>query len=126
MKDLKITDEQISDLMVTALEGGINYWCGKTEMKKDVLGIGFDGVTLADDEEVVYGSDLIAKGGTLILHDAESSDKWELNKEKFMVGLEKVMEWGEFESIEELMDEHDAETADVLIQFAIFNEIVFG
>ena len=30
------------------------------------------------------------------------------------------------EYVEDMIDNHDAETADVLIQFALFNEIVFG
>jgi len=124
-KEIEITDQQMSDLMVAALEGGINYWCRKAEMKKDGIG-GFDGVTLEDEEEVVYASDLIAKGGTLILYDAESSDKWELNKEKFMQGLVKTLEWGDFKNVDELMDNHDAETADVLVQFAVFGELTFG
>jgi len=124
-KEIEITDQQMSDLMVAALEGGINYWCRKAEMKKDGIG-GFDGVTLEDEEKLVYGNDIIGMGGTLILYDAESSDKWELNKEKFMQGLVKTLEWGDFKNVDELMDNHDAETADVLVQFAVFGELTFG
>ena len=29
-----VTQEDIDDIMVTALEGGINYWCGKAEKEK--------------------------------------------------------------------------------------------
>lgn len=125
MTNLKISNENINDLMTAALEDGINYWCSKVEMKKDKIG-GYEGVSLEDEETLEFASEIIGIGGTLVLHDAESSDKWELNKEKFLKGLEKTMVWGNYESIEELMDNHDTETADVLIQFAVFNEIIFG
>jgi len=36
------------------------------------------------------------------------------------------MDWGNFATVEELMDNHDAETADVIVQYAIFGEITFG
>ena len=121
------TNENISDLMVAALEGGINYWAGSAEMKKDNVGGGYEGVSLEDEESLEYASDIIGIGGTLIITDAEDpTEKWELNKEKFLKGLEKTIEWGGFADAEELMDSHDAETADVLIQYALFDEIVFG
>jgi hypothetical protein len=126
IKKFDVTLEDMANLLVCAFEGGINYWCDKVEMKKDPAGIGFDGVTLEDDEQVVYASDLIGLGGTLILHDAESSDTWELTQEKMLQGISKGMEWGKFSSVEEMMDNHDAETADVIVQFALFGELQFG
>ena len=124
---INITNQDISNLMVAALEGGINYWCGKVEMKKDKIGGGYEGVSLKDEEKLEYASDIIGIGGTLILTDAENPDeKWELNKEKFINGLKKTLEWGEYGCVEELMNNHDAETADILIQFALFNKIIFG
>ena len=123
----EITALNISNLMVAALEGGINYWCGKVEMKKDDVGGGYEGVSLKDEERVEYANDIIGLGGTLILTDIEDpTEKWELNREKFIKGLEKTLEWSRYKDIEELMDNHDAEIADVLIQFALFNKIVFG
>jgi len=115
---LKITNENINDLMVCALEGGINYWCGKvriTKFPKD-----------DSEDENIIASDVISRGGELTVYDAESNDKWILTKEKFLKGIEKTMDWGNFESIEDLIDNHDAETADVLLQYALFDDIVFG
>lgn len=118
MKD-KLTDEQINDLMVAALEGGINYWCGQVSLKEGSL-------TPEQKEKLKYLSDCISLGGTLILHDAESNDTWELNKEKFLKGIEKTLEWGNNADVQDLFDNHDAEVADVLIQYSVFGEIVFG
>lgn len=119
----EISDEDIDGLMVTALEGGINYWCRSATIKRDEDGT-MSGVTA---EGVIYASDVISKGGTLILTDVEEPDeKWELTLPLFLQGLTKAMEWGEFGSVSDLMDGHDAETVDVLIQYAVFNDIVFG
>ena len=113
---LKITNENINDLMVCALEGGINYWCGRVKITKLPKDCGED----------IIASDVISRGGELTLYDAESDDKWILRKENFLKGIEKTMVWGDFKSIEDLIDNHDAETADVLLQYALFDDIVFG
>jgi len=124
-KNFEISNEDIGYLIVCALEGGINYWCRNAEKKRNEDGT-FFGVSAEDQEKIEYASDLIGHNGTIILHDAESSDKWELTPEKFLKAVDMTLEWGEYESVEEMMDNHDAETADVLVQYAIFDEITFG
>jgi len=117
-KKLEISNQDIDDLMVAALEGGINYWCERVkiiEVNEKLHGNG-----------EIIASDVISRGGKLKLFDAESEEEWELDREKFIKGLEKTMEWGDFYSVQHLMDSHDAETADVLIQYALFDEITFG
>lgn len=113
---LELTEQDINDLMVAALEGGINYWCRKARIVKMPEGC----------DEKIYASDVISKGGTLELYDAESTDKWELTLEKFMNGVKFVCERDGYTSGEDLMDNHDADTADTIVQYALFNEIVFG
>ena len=110
---MKITNEQIDDLVVCALEGGINYWCGKAVVTKEPT------------EKYEFASDVISIGGVLTITD-DCGDKHELTKEKFLKGLEKTIEHYEFNDAEDLHDNHDAETADVLLQFALFDEIVYG
>lgn len=113
---INLADEDINDLMVAALEGGINYWCGKAVAKLVPEGVEYE-----------YLSELIAKGGVIELTDAEDEDeKWDLNLSKFMNGVAMVCKKRGFGSGEELIDNHDAEVADMLIQFALFDEIVFG
>jgi len=36
--EINVTQEDIDDIVTTALEGGINYWCGKVEVDGDYLG----------------------------------------------------------------------------------------
>ena len=113
---IELSDEDINDLMVAALEGGINYWCGGATAKLVPEGVEYE-----------YLSDLISKGGVIEMTDAEDEEeKWDLNLSKFMNGVKMVCEARGFGSGEELIDNHDAEVADLLIQYALFEEIVFG
>ena len=74
-RDVKLTVEDIDDIMVAALEGGINYWCSEAEVVEERR--------CAD-----WGHEQIARGGALVLHDIEdSSEKWELDLEKFLNGF---------------------------------------
>jgi hypothetical protein len=112
-KNIEFTDENIDDLVVTAFEGGINYWCRKVVIKDA-------------PDEVKYASDAISKGGTLILFDAESTDKWELTLEKMLKGIKWYCEQNGYTDADDLMDNYDADSADAIVQYALFDEIVFG
>ena len=113
-----LTQEDIDDIMVGALEGGINYWCQEAEVAGDYLG--------------EYASDQISRGGKLILHDAESNDKWELDLEKFLNGVKLWVQNGDdaYEAVQKdgTVDtcQIDAEMADLIVQYALFGEVVFG
>lgn len=116
--EAKLTDQDIDDIMVGALEGGINYWCREAEVVGDYLG--------------EYASDQISRGGKLILHDAESNDKWELDLEKFLNGVKLWLQNGDdqYHALQKdgTIDccEIDGEMADLIVQYALFGEVVFG
>ena len=96
--------------MVSALEGGINYWCREAEVVEEKR---------CGD----WGHEQIARGGSLILHDAESPDKWELTLEKFLNGVKLYFEDGCHVQVEDgCIDtcDIDANDADCIIQLAIF------
>lgn len=117
-KKYTVTPQDIDDIMVTALEGGINYWCRKAKVVGEYLG--------------ECTSDQISRGGSLILYDAESSDHWELNLEKLLNGIQKAIEDNWYDSYNWYVDgeldccQIDAEVADTIVQFALFDDIVFG
>ena len=114
-----LTKEDIDDIMCSALEGGICYWASKAKVVEEKR---------CGD----WGHEQIARGGALILHDAESSDKWELNLEKFLNGvklrLQNGDDWYGALQCDGTLDtgEIDADMADMIIQYAIFGEVVFG
>lgn len=117
-RTLKITEEDIDDIMVGALEGGINYWCCKAEVVGEYLN--------------EWGSHQISKGGKLLLHNAEENEVYELTLEKFLSGIKKWYEnggdvYGVVKNDGTIdCSEIDAGDADSIIQYAIFGELIFG
>ena len=113
--EVSLTQQDIDDIMVAALEGGINYWCRKAEVVGEYLG--------------EAASDQISRGGILILHDAESAQTWKLTLGKFLNGVKLYFEQGCHVQVEDnAIDtcDIDAGDADCIIQLAIFEEVVFG
>jgi len=116
-RTLTFTDENIGDLLVAAFEGGIDYWCRMVRIMfvpEEHLG------------KYEYASDVIALGGVLELYDAESPDTWELTLDKFLNGLKMYCEENNYKNAEDLMDGHDADTADAIVQYALFDDVIFG
>ena len=114
--EVNLTQQDIDDIMVSALECGINYWCREAEVVEEKR---------CGD----WGHEQIARGGSLILHDAESPDKWELTLEKFLNGVKLYFEDGCHVKVEDNRidtGDMDANDADCIVQFAIFGEVVFG
>ena len=111
-----VTDEDIDDIMSAALDGGITYWCNRAEVVDEYLG--------------EYASEQISRGGTLKLYDIEDGTVLELTLDKFLNGLRL---WIENERAFELTDPGrldvgniDALAADAIIQYALFNDVVYG
>lgn len=75
---VRISTEDIDDIVTTALEGGICYWCRRAEVKGKYLG--------------EFASEQISRGGVLVLHDSVDGKKRELNKEKLLSGVKQYLE----------------------------------
>lgn len=75
---VRISTEDIDDIVTTALEGGICYWCKRAEVKGKYLG--------------EFASEQISRGGILVLHDSVDGKKRELNKEKLLSGVKQYLE----------------------------------
>lgn len=114
--EITLTQQDIDDIMVTALEGGINYWCREAEV-------------MEEKRCGSWGHEQIARGGVLILHDAESSNEWELTLERFLNGVKLYFEQGNHVQVDAGRIDAgkiDSTDADCIIQLALFGEIVFG
>ena len=118
-RDVYVTQEDIDDIMAGALEGGCNYWC--------------DEVRVAEDKYLgEFASEQISRGGSLIFHDAEEDQEYTLTLEKFLSGLVLALNNG-YGDGRWLNEEGtidcgciDAIGADVIIQFALFEEVIYG
>lgn len=113
--EINLSQQDIDDIMSSALDSGICHWCRRAEVVGEYLG--------------EYASDQISRGGSLILHDIESAQTWELTLEKFLNGVRLLFDGGCSISItNNCIDtcEIDSADADIIVQFAIFGEVVFG
>ena len=121
-KDVIIKESDIDDIMCTALEGGITYWC-------------IDAKPTAENWPEKYGvkwlHEIISRGGEIILTD-EDDVKYRLTKHHFLTGLQQFV--NEFNCTLEPCNggynidtsEIDASGADLIIQYALFGELVFA
>ena len=109
---IQLTRQDIDDIMVAALEGGINYWCFKVDVLGEYLG--------------EYASEQISRGGSLKLYDRENGEKYWLDLEKLLKGFELWVEGEAGGAIVVDCCEIDAGCADEIIQYALFGEVVYG
>lgn len=118
-----VTDEDIDDIMVSALEGGVNYWCYRV----DVVGC-YKGE---------YASEQIARGGELqfkVIEEFEDGkDTYLLNKAKLISGLKRYLEDSDDIIARDVKTEYVLDTcnidgcrADMIIQYALFGELIYG
>lgn len=100
-----VTQEQIDDVLVTAFEGGSNYW--------------IDEVTIDEEptEKYKYMSDVLTRGGTLKVYITDEEEIKVLRLEKLLEALSDV----NFN-----FDDYDAGDADTVVQKALFGEVVYG
>jgi hypothetical protein len=113
----QLTDENIRDLIITAFEGGINYWCsGVVE-------------SYGDGGPHTSKYDVIPNNGILILGD-DIEGRWValtlpglLNGIKMFCNLRGTTPANYFDSD---YGDYDADDADGMIQFAVFGEWVYG
>lgn len=116
--ELTITQEDIDDIMCTALEGGITYWCRRAKVVGEYLG--------------EYGSEQIARGGKLLLDDMVEDQEYELTREDILKGIKMAVEHGYYKDYG-WCDGHyldtcqvDANVADVIVQLALFEDVIYG
>lgn len=114
-----VTAQEIEDIMVTALEGGIGYWA-----------------CLLDDEPEFenkpkniqtsqYAVELLLLGKTIKFQDAEDDEGeiWELTIEKLLAGIAQNTKERPHDCN---IEDGDDITADCIVQYALFGEIVYG
>ena len=120
-----LSEEDITDIMVEALEHGIGYWA--------CLDNRFDMLADAPPDEPVAetAAKILLKGGSLtLLDDEDHSNEWVLTLDKLLNGIgQYISEAGAkaFDGYEGLdIGYIDSVVADMIIQYALFDEIVYG
>jgi hypothetical protein len=116
---VQISYDDIANLMISAFEGGSNYWCMSVNPGKEALEtFGNDWYTKPE----FWASDFTLK----IVYDPEDTSSTTIYHDDLIDGLNlmaDVYPW-HFNAI--VVDEADANTADVLWQCMVLKEVVYG
>jgi hypothetical protein len=106
----KVTLENLNDLLITAVEGGTNYWAEvrNYDHKSDIVTVEFR----EDDQQsaekpgwhAVSAMDMLRILPEIRKHSGQAKD------------------W----NITEIIENCDGEIADIAVQLAIFGEVVYG
>jgi hypothetical protein len=119
---VEITPKQIRDLIVTAFEGGIEYWATDVEL---VLCNGEPKKSPWYDDPAIYGSSFEIK--MLDVEDGETV--YTLTREKLLRGLTMLADpkHNRHDCFLSLLNgDYDADDADVIIQMAVHGDLIFG
>lgn len=103
---------RIFDLLISAFEGGINYWCDSID---------------AGDLGHVSAAKALALGliDSVTLHDSEEDKDVILSVDGMKKALAFLAE-KQSHHFRNILDDYDAETADVFVQCAVFGDTVYG
>ena len=115
------SDEDMLDIICSATYdisywGGVDndtneWWDARSEMPKD-----------STFEDLMYH--ILKKGEKVIIFDVEDEDEtWHLTLEKLLNGIKLTIENGYWNG---KIDDIDGEVGDIIFQYALFNEIVYG
>lgn len=123
--EIVLTNDDIDNIMRTALESAISYWCDRVKVVDKYFGN--------------YASEQISRGGKIILHlfepfDSDNTKCYELELGKFKNG---VKQWAQTPVGSNCLQQIDGKlrldtdyvdeiVCDAIIQYSLFGEIVFG
>ena len=117
----KFDDEEMIDIISSAVYD-IGYWaCINNETNEwyDARSELPKGSTF---EDLMYH--ILKKGESILIVDAEDDEEeWDLTLEKLLNGIKLTIENGFWNG---KVDDIDGEVGDIIFQYALFNEIVYG
>lgn len=112
---INIKDEEIIDCLITALEGGSNYWYSIPDLSMIVKTKG-----KALSENVIISA--LKYDAEIPVFDIETDEELGIiSKENIQAGLQSFINNGYTFDVA-----MDADEADVLFQFIVMGEIVYG
>jgi len=100
----------VDDLICTAFEGGCAEWIDRIQV-------------INKPADIAYSSDALTRGGHYVF--TVDDEKHELTLEKFIKGLE-LFHATTGKTPQELGEDHDADDSDMIMQYALFGEYVYG
>lgn len=114
-----LSEEDIDDIMCGAIESGISYWASKAEVgEEEYLG--------------EFASEQISRGGSLRIYDREDDKIYILTLEKLLKGFSMAVSLGYDDGWIDIPENTvdmcciDAHGCDVIVQLALFGDVIYG
>ena len=123
---VRFTLENIQDLMATALEGGIGYWACLDNTSRAYE------EAPPDEPVAITCANELWRGNDVCFYDVENDEKYVLTLTMLLNGFRLWYERGNdrYKAVGADGDvdwcQIDAPTADEIIQYAIFGQLIFG
>ena len=115
---LNLEEEYFIDVLETALYDGIWYWVKEAKY------------SLEPDDEKSRAEQIIQDGCimTLTIDTGNDYEEFNLTKNKLIRGFERYCNWRTEKEkyIYTTASDIDSEEADLIVQFGLFNDIIFG
>jgi len=119
---LGVQQSDLDNILATCFEGGSNYWINKVQVVDE------------DYKGCRYSNEVVSHVGKLDIHTDfihNSGEIFELTKHKLVKGVQKWYEKYHYPRHKEVQDEFhmfdwDAGDSDIILQYALFNEVVYG
>lgn len=117
----KITEQEIKNLVIDGIETGIGYWATVNDDTEEFEKY-YNTTDLAMSEVV---AEILLKGGSVKITDVEEDEepKFDFTLDRLLAGIQKNAEERPWDCD---LENYDATTCDCIIQYAIFDEVVFG
>lgn len=122
----RLKDEDIEDIIITALNGGIGYWACLDNSRPEYEEMG------KDDCVDAWTGKILNNGGTVYLIDEQDEDiVYGLTIEDLINGIKSYVEngldvYGVFGNGSVNLCNLDAASADTIVQLAVFGDVVYG
>lgn len=117
----KITEQEIKNLIIDGIETGIGYWATVNDDIEEFEKY-YNTTDLAMSEIV---AEILLKGGSVKITDVEEGEepKFDFTLDRLLVGIQKNAENRPWDCD---LENYDAITCDCIIQYAIFDDVIFG
>ena len=126
VKELKITTQDIVDCVLCCEAGGFDYWGELCSDEKDYEAARKRLEEKENSDMKPCYEDVLAEimeaGGKLTVYDREEDKDHELTMEKLLNGWKKYVEDRDADEF----IEYDGDSADCIMQYAIFGDIIYG
>ena len=122
VKVLELSEEDI----VTIISGasyGVSYWCSEMTVEKEV----YEKYRREDDCVEDVQARAIKDGHVMAFEDIEDDEKYYLTYDRLINGVQKFIESGRCLDISNIFKggNEDSDDMDFIIQYALFDKIVF-